>query len=153
MQIATLCISNLHSGDFGVELKLTNKPALVTGASKGIGLAVAEVFAAEGCHLHLAARNGEAMLRAKQDLETRHGVKVTIHALDLSGTAAMEKLAADVGDVDILINNAGDIPAGSLEILDDAAWRRGFDLKVSGYITLSPLYYPRLQGTAPVIVT
>jgi len=47
-------------------------------------------------------------------------VKVTIHALDLSGTAAMEQLAAEVGDIDILINNAGDIPAGSLEILDDA---------------------------------
>jgi len=135
-----------------VELKLTNKTALITGASKGIGLAVAEVLAAEGCHLHLAARNGEAMLTAKQDLEARHGVKVTIHALDLSGTAAMEQLAAEVGDIDILINNAGDIPAGSLEILDDAAWRRGFDLKVFGYITLSRLYYPRMKGKDGVIL-
>jgi NAD(P)-dependent dehydrogenase (short-subunit alcohol dehydrogenase family) len=103
-----------------VDLKLTNKTALITGASKGIGLAVAELFAAEGCHLHLAARNGEAMLEAKTQLEARHGVKITIHALDLSSTSAMEKLAAEVGDIDILINNAGDIPAGSLEILDDA---------------------------------
>jgi NAD(P)-dependent dehydrogenase (short-subunit alcohol dehydrogenase family) len=135
-----------------VELKLTNKTALITGASKGIGLAVAEVLAAEGCHLHLAARNGEAMQQAKQVLEAKHGVKVTIHALDLSSTAAMEKLAADVGYVDILINNAGDIPAGSLEILDDAAWRRGFDLKVFGYITLSRLYYPRMKGKGGVIL-
>jgi NAD(P)-dependent dehydrogenase (short-subunit alcohol dehydrogenase family) len=135
-----------------VELKLTNKTALITGASKGIGLAVAEVLAAEGCHLHLAARNGEAMQQAKQVLEARHGVKVTAHALDLSSTAAMEKLAAEVGDIDILINNAGDIPAGSLEILDDAAWRRGFDLKVFGYITLSRLYYPRMKGKGGVIL-
>src|SRR6266404_9799729 len=92
------------------------------------------------------------MLTAKQDLEARHGVKVTIHALDLSGTAAMEQLAAAVGDVDILINNAGDIPAGSLEVLDDAAWRRGFDLKVFGYITLSRLYYPRMKGKGGVIL-
>jgi NAD(P)-dependent dehydrogenase (short-subunit alcohol dehydrogenase family) len=132
-----------------VELKLTNKTVLITGASKGIGLAVAEVFAAEGCHLHLAARNGEALLQAKHTLEAQHGVKVTVHALDLSSTAA---LAAEVGDIDILINNAGDIPAGSLEILDDAAWRRGFDLKVFGYITLSRLYYPRMKGKDGVIL-
>src|SRR5260370_4427973 len=110
-----------------------------------MGLGVAGVLAAEGCHLHVAASNGEARVGAKQDLETRHGVKVTIHALDLSGTAAMEKLAAEVGDIDILINNAGDIPAGSLEILDDAAWRSGFDLQGFGYITLSRLYYPRMK--------
>ena len=66
-----------------MELKLSNKTALITGASKGIGLAVAEVLATEGCHVHLAARNGEAMQKAKQLLEARHGVKVTIHALDL----------------------------------------------------------------------
>ena len=135
-----------------MELNLKNKTALITGASKGIGLAVAEVLAAEGCHLHLAARNGEAMAEAKAKLESRHGVKVSIHVLDLSSTAAMEKLATDAGNVDILINNAGDIPAGSLEILDDTAWRRGFDLKVFGYITLARLYYPRMKGKDGVIL-
>lgn len=135
-----------------MDLNLKNKTALITGASKGIGLAIAEVFASEGCHVHLAARNGEAMAEAKTRIEAAHGVKVTIHVLDLSTTAAMEKLAADVGDVDVLVNNAGDIPAGSLDILDDAAWRRGFDLKVFGYITLSRLYYPRMRGKDGVIV-
>jgi NAD(P)-dependent dehydrogenase (short-subunit alcohol dehydrogenase family) len=135
-----------------VELKLTNKTVLITGASKGIGLAVAEVFAAEGCNLHLAARNGEAMREAKRTIEASHGVKVTVHELDLSTTAAMEQLAAAAGDIDILINNAGDIPAGSLEVLDDAAWRRGFDLKLFGYITLSRLYYPKMKGKGGVIL-
>ena len=135
-----------------MELELTNKTVLITGASKGIGLAVAEVFAAEGCNLHLAARNGEAMREAKRTIEASHGVKVWVHELDLSTTAAMEQLAAAVGDVDILINNAGDIPAGSLEVLDDAAWRRGFDLKLFGYITLSRLYYPRMRGKGGVIL-
>ena len=135
-----------------MRLDLGGKTALITGASKGIGLAVAQVFAAEGCHLHLAARNGTAMEEAKRSLEAEHGVRVTVHALDLSSTEAMERLAATVGDIDILINNAGDIPAGSLEILGDADWRRGFDLKVFGYITLSRLYYPRMKGRDGVIV-
>lgn len=135
-----------------MKLDLTNKTALITGASKGIGLAVAQVFAAEGCHLHLAARNGAAMEEAKGELEAAHGVKVSVHALDLGSTEAMEKLVQDVGPVDILVNNAGDIPAGSLEVVDDAAWRKGFDLKVFGYITLSRAYYKMMKGRDGVIV-
>jgi NAD(P)-dependent dehydrogenase (short-subunit alcohol dehydrogenase family) len=135
-----------------VQLDLTDKTALITGASKGIGLAIARTFAAEGCHLHLAARNGAAMEEAKHALEDEYGVRVTVHALDLSSTAAMETLAAAAGEIDILVNNAGDIPAGSIEILEEADWRRGFDLKVFGYITLSRLYYPRLKGRGGVIV-
>ena len=132
--------------------KLAGKVAVVTGASKGIGLACAEVLAAEGCHLHLAARNGEALMRAKEAIELEHGVRVTVHVLDLSSTAAMEQLVEAVGDVDILINNAGDIPAGSLAIVTDEAIRAGFDLKVFGYITLSRLYYPRMKGKDGVII-
>ncbi len=66
------------------------KPFSSPAPSKGIGLAVAQVFAAEGCHLHLAARNGAAMEEAKRSLEAEHGVRVTVHALDLSSTEAME---------------------------------------------------------------
>ena len=135
-----------------MNLDLTGKTALITGASKGIGLAIAQVFAREGCNLHLAARNGEAMLAAKADIEAAHKVKVTVHPLDLSSTKAMEKLAADVGDIDILINNAGDIPAGSLEIVDDVSWRKGFDLKVFGYITLARAFYTKMKGKDGVIL-
>ena len=129
-----------------LQLDLANRTALITGASKGIGLGCAEVLAAEGCHLHLAARNGAAMLEAKARLEAQHGVRVTVHEADLSSTAAMEALAAAAPDIDILVNNAGDIPAGPLEAVSDEAIRRGFDLKVFGYITLTRLYYPRMQA-------
>jgi len=135
-----------------VQLHLTDKTALITGASKGIGLAIARVFAAEGCHLHLAARNADAMMEAKGEIETRDGVRVTVHPLDLSTTGAMEALAVAVGGVDILVNNAGDIPAGSLATLKDDDWRRGFDLKLFGYITLSRLYYPKMKGKGGVIL-
>ncbi len=135
-----------------MNLDLTGKTALITGASKGIGLALAHVMAKEGCHLHLAARNGEAMLTAKKEIEAAHKVSVTVHALDLSSTEAMEKLAKDAGEIDILINNAGDIPAGSLEIVDDEAWRKGFDLKVFGYITLARAFYKKMKGKDGVIL-
>ncbi|WP_159346116.1 SDR family oxidoreductase [Roseomonas harenae] len=135
-----------------MQLDLTNKTALITGASKGIGLACAEVLAAEGCHLHLAARNGTAMEEAAARLRAEHGIKVTVHAADLGSTAAMEALVQAVGDVDILVNNAGDIPAGSLSVVTDEAIRTGFDLKVFGYITLTRLYYPRMKGKDGVII-
>ncbi|MDW6023207.1 SDR family oxidoreductase [Mesorhizobium sp. BAC0120] len=135
-----------------MNLELKGKTALITGASKGIGLSLAYVLAKEGCNLHLAARNGAAMEAAKNEIEAEHGVKVTVHALDLSSTEAMEKLAIDAGDIDILVNNAGDIPAGSLEIVDDAAWRNGFDLKVFGYITLARAFYKKMKGKDGVIL-
>lgn len=135
-----------------MQLDLTDKSVLITGASKGIGLACAEVLAAEGCHLHLAARNGAAMEAAAARLRAAHGVAVTIHAADLGSTSAMEALVQAVGDVDILVNNAGDIPAGSLAIVTDAAIRTGFDLKVFGYITLTRLYYSRMKGRDGVII-
>jgi NAD(P)-dependent dehydrogenase (short-subunit alcohol dehydrogenase family) len=135
-----------------MNLELKGMTALITGASKGIGLALAHVLAKEGCNLHLAARNGEAMEAAKREIEAEHGVAVTVHALDLSSTEAMTKLADDAGDIDVLINNAGDIPAGSLEIVDDVAWRKGFDLKVFGYITLARAFYKKMKGKNGVIL-
>ena len=135
-----------------MKLDLTDKTVLITGASKGVGFACAEVFADEGSHLHLAARNGAAMEEAATRLRAQFGVRVTVHQADLSSTAAMEKLAADAGDIDILINNAGDIPAGGLSVVTDQALRDGFDLKVFGYITLTRLYYPRMKGKGGVVV-
>jgi NAD(P)-dependent dehydrogenase (short-subunit alcohol dehydrogenase family) len=135
-----------------VRLDLTGKTALITGASKGIGLACAEVLAAEGCALHLAARNGAAMQEAKARLEAEYKVPVTIHALDLSSTGAMLQLVQAAPEIDILVNNAGDIPAGSLAVVSDEAIRAGFDLKVFGYITLAREYYPRMKGRDGVII-
>ena len=131
-----------------MQLDLANKTVLITGASQGIGLACAHTFAAEGCHLHLAARNGAAMEQAKAEIEGKYGVRVTVHQADLSSTGVMEALAEAAADTDILVNNAGDIPAGSLGVVSDAALRAGFDLKVFGYITLTRAFYARMKGRA-----
>lgn len=135
-----------------MQLDLVGRTALVTGASKGIGLACAEVLAEEGCHLHLAARNGPAMEAAAARLRAAYPVRVTVHPGDLGSTAAMEALADAAGDADILVNNAGDIPSGGLLSVSDAALRAGFDLKVFGYITLTRLFYPRMKAAGGGVV-
>jgi NAD(P)-dependent dehydrogenase (short-subunit alcohol dehydrogenase family) len=129
-----------------MDLHLAEKTVLITGASKGIGLAAARAFAAEGCHLHLAARNAEALAAARAEIEAAHAVRVTVHPSDLGAPGAMSALADSVGDIDVLVNNAGDIPAGPIDALDIAAVRRGFDLKVLGYMELSQLFYARMKA-------
>lgn len=102
-----------------MDLGLGGRHVVVTGASKGIGRACAEVFAAEGCRLSLVARTGDALDRAADELVGRHGVDVTTHALDLSTSLDQAALAEAVGDVDILVNNAGAIPSGDLVTVDE----------------------------------
>jgi 3-oxoacyl-[acyl-carrier protein] reductase len=131
-----------------MDLRLKGKSVLVTGGSKGIGLACARAFVAEGCKVHLASRDAQKLQKAKSDL----GGDVTTHSADLRDGAALKKLATDCGDLDILVNNAGDIPGGTIEGLDDAKWRHAWELKVFGYINLTRELYPRLRSRKGVIV-
>ncbi|HWI37441.1 MAG TPA: short-chain dehydrogenase/reductase [Burkholderiales bacterium] len=130
-----------------MDLGLKGKSVLVTGGSKGIGLACARAFAAEGCRLHLASRSADKLAQAARELG---GAKT--HAVDLRDAAQLKKLAADCADVDILVNNAGDIPGGTLEALDDAKWRHAWELKVFGFINLTRELYPHLKQRKGVIV-
>jgi len=125
-----------------MDLQLKGKAVLVTGGSKGIGLACAKAFAAEGCRVHLASRNPERLAEAARTLG--NGAKT--HAVDLRDGAALKKLAADCGDVDVLVNNAGDIPGGTLEGLDEAKWRHAWELKVFGYVNLTREIYGRMKA-------
>jgi NAD(P)-dependent dehydrogenase (short-subunit alcohol dehydrogenase family) len=136
-----------------MDLKLKGRHALVTGASKGIGLAVARVLAEEGCHVHLAARTRADLEMAAEEIRHDFGVVAHVHARDLSKLSEVEALGADCGDVDILVNNAGDIPTGTLAQLDAEKWRRGWDLKVFGFIDLTRVIYPKmLARRAGVII-
>ena len=135
-----------------MKLELEGKTVLITGASKGIGLAAAHSFAAEGCHLQLAARDGIALAAAKEEIEKLHPVKVNIHPMDLAAPGAMVQLAEAASHVDILVNNAGDIPSGPIESLDFAVVRRGFQLKVLGYMELSQIYYARMKAAGGGVI-
>jgi hypothetical protein len=108
-----------------VDLELRGRKVLITGASKGIGLACAHGFAAEGARVHIAARS-EAGLKAAGDAIAReHKAELSVHPFDLGKTRNIVALAQACGDVDILVNNAGAIPSGSLTEIDDETMRRG----------------------------
>ncbi len=127
-----------------MNLGLSGKTAIVTGASKGIGRAVAEALAEEGCSLHIVSRTEADLNLVRDDLNQRFGAQVTVHALDLSQDADVAKLAAAAGDCDILVNNAGSIPAGDITRLDNAAIKSAWDLKVFGFLGLIREIYPRM---------
>ena len=136
-----------------MDLGLNGKTALVTGASKGIGRAVAEALAAEGCSLHIASRTGADLEKARDEINAAHGAQVTVHAGDLSDSATACKLAETCKDVDILVNNAGAIPAGDIEMIDEETWRTAWDLKVFGYINISRIIYPAMckRGSGVIV--
>lgn len=136
-----------------MDLRLSGRTALITGASRGIGFGVAQSLAAEGCNLHLASRNAADLDAARGKLLGAHKVSVTCHALDLGVSENARKLAKACRDVDILVNNAGAIPQGTLTGLDEKAWRDSWDLKVFGYINLArDIYAAMCERRKGVIV-
>ena len=122
-----------------MDLKLEGRSALVTGASRGIGLAIARTLASEGVKLKLVARDA-ARLKAVCD-----ELGAVPLAFDLSRPENIGALVAAAGDVDILVNNAGGIPRGTLEEIEGPAWRQAWDLKVFGYIDLTRAYLARMK--------
>jgi NAD(P)-dependent dehydrogenase (short-subunit alcohol dehydrogenase family) len=124
-----------------MDLNLAGRSVLVTGSSAGIGYASALSFAREGCTLHLAARDAKNLDAAREKIIAATKAKVTCHPVDLSKSADVKKLAADCGPVDVLVNNAGAIPGGSLDTVDEDTWRKAWDLKVFGYINLTREIY------------
>src|SRR4051812_13349309 len=117
-----------------MDLELAGKRALVTGATRGIGRAIAERLAAEGCALAICARNGGEVERAAGELR-QNGAAVHGAAVDVTDAPALERFVAQAGDalggLDLLVANAGGSAGG--ERLEDAAaedWRTTFDLNV-----------------------
>jgi hypothetical protein len=127
-----------------MELNLSGRTALVTGASRGIGYAVAKLLAAEGCNVHLASRSAPDLDAARQKILKEHKVSVTCHALDLGVVENATRLARELADVDILVNNAGAIPQGTITGMDDRKIRDSWELKLFGYINVTRDIYRRM---------
>ena len=135
-----------------MDLKLTGKRALVSGASKGIGRATAMRLAQEGCDVVLVARTREMLEDAAGGIRGLCQVGVEVIPADLSQQAEIERVAAEAGQIDILVNNAGAIPAGDILGLDNDAFRAAWDLKVFGYISMCRAFWPVLKARSGVVV-
>jgi NAD(P)-dependent dehydrogenase (short-subunit alcohol dehydrogenase family) len=129
-----------------MDLNLRGRTALVTGASKGIGRAIAAALAREGCHLILVARTAADLEATRNEIAASNNVAIVTRALDLSVSAAVTDLAAAHPDIDILVNNAGAIPGGRLAEVDDARWRQSWDLKVFGYVNMTRAFYETMKA-------
>src|SRR4029077_21070985 len=105
-----------------MDLGLRGKKALVTGASRGIGRACAEVLAAEGCDVVIVSRTQADLDAEKDKILGASNVAVRTYAMDLSNSKNVDRLAAECSDTEILVNNAGAIPRGTIAEIDEARW-------------------------------
>jgi NAD(P)-dependent dehydrogenase (short-subunit alcohol dehydrogenase family) len=129
-----------------MDLELASKRALVTGASRGIGRAIASALAGEGCNLVLVARDAATLTLARDDLLRRYPcADIMVHAADLRDRVAIDALVGAFADVQIVVNNAGAIPHGNLLDVGDDEWADGWDLKVHGHIRMTRGFYRHMR--------
>jgi NAD(P)-dependent dehydrogenase (short-subunit alcohol dehydrogenase family) len=127
-----------------VDLKLTNKLALVTGSTAGIGRAIVEALAREGARVIANGRSQAAVDAAIAEIKSSIGAGVLGFAGDL-GTAAAEELGSHYPDVEILINNLGIFEAKPFEEIPDDDWMRFFEVNVLSGVRLARLYLPSMR--------
>ncbi|MFT3721710.1 SDR family oxidoreductase [Pseudorhodoferax sp.] len=129
-----------------MDMGLKGRRVLVTGASQGIGAGLAQAFAQEGCDVLLVARSTDKLEALARELRAAHGVEARTLAVDMAQPGATQRVVEFGGQVDVLVNNAGAIPGGTLWDVDEAAWRQGWELKVFGYINLTRAFYPLMKA-------
>ncbi|WIY51897.1 SDR family oxidoreductase [Devosia sp. YIM 151766] len=133
-----------------MDLGLKGKAAIITGGTVGIGLAIAEGLAAEGCHLALVGRDGERGRREADRLAASHGVSAVAIAADVASAAGcdavIEGVMAAFGGADILINNAGTGSNETIQQADDAKWQYYWDLHVMAAVRLARGLVPAMKA-------
>jgi NAD(P)-dependent dehydrogenase (short-subunit alcohol dehydrogenase family) len=118
-----------------MELGFEGKVVLVTGGSRGIGLACAAAFAAEGARVAICSRSRDNVERARAELKGAFGVAANLS--DAAAAAAMiDAVEGDVGPVDALVNSAGAAKRTPADELTPAAWRAAFDAKFFSYVNV-----------------
>ena len=134
----------------------TDRIAVISGGSRGIGKAIARRLAREGCDCLLAARTRKTLQETAELIETESGRRVEVCPTDLrtpAGCRAVCDLARSAfGRVDILVNCAGATQGGLFLEQDDSVWEDGFALKFYGAVRLSRLLWPLLKESHGTVI-
>jgi len=135
-----------------MDLQLTGKVAIVTGASRGIGRAIAKALAAEGMKLSLAARSKDQLEELAKSLKTDClALGVDLRVPD-AASKVVDETMKKFGAIDVLVNNAGATKRGDFFELTDADWEDGFALKFFGGMRLSRAAWKHLIASHGTIV-
>ena len=118
-----------------MDLGLKDKKVLITGGSKGIGLACAKAFIAEGARVALVSRSQQNLDQAKQSLEKAYVIAADLTD-DAAAAAMVERVEKEFGPLDVLVNSAGAAKRTDADDLTPAAWRAGMDAKYFSYINV-----------------
>ncbi|TVY02922.1 3-ketoacyl-ACP reductase [Paenibacillus cremeus] len=138
-------------------MELKNKTAIITGAGKGIGKAIAVQLAKEGVNLGLTARTQSDLEAARKELEDTYGIKVFTAAADIAKRGEAEQgvgsLINSLGSLDILINNAGIAQFGTVAEMDPAVWESIIQTNLMGtyYVTRAALPSMLAQNSGSII--
>lgn len=132
-----------------MEISLDGRTALITGGSKGLGLAMATRFAESGADVAILARNPDALAAAKQAVAAVAKGRVAAVPCDVAKAGeigrAYEAVMAEFGKVDILVNNAGSSQRAKFEDVTDEMWQADLDLKLFAAIRLTRLVFPQMK--------
>ena len=132
------------------EMKMPGRSALITGGSKGLGLAIATNFVKAGANVAIVARSQGPLDEARAAIMKTGSGKVIAIAADV-GTAegcarAFDEAEVALGQIDVLVNNAGISRAQAFESITDEIWQQDFDLKLFGAIRLARLAFPGMKA-------
>lgn len=130
-----------------MDLNLKGKRAIITGGSRGIGRAIAETFAEEGCNVAICARNADQLNEAVDALKAK-GVSAFGGAVDITDETSLKNWVAKAGDqlggIDIVVSNVGAMAIGA----DRDSWQKNLDVDVLGLVHMVEAGLPYLEKSA-----
>lgn len=141
-----------------MDLQLSGKAALVTGASRGLGYATALGLAAEGCRVAINSRSEKSIMEAAEKIRTATGATVLALPGDVTDPATADQLIQDTvsafSNLDLLVTNSSGPPAGKFSEFDDATWQKAVELSLLSHVRLIRAAIPYLkQSSAASVLT